>query len=227
MALTDEGGGKYSFKMPARRVVVEAVFTVILPDYAACDHGPDCPLYGFTDLNGNAWYHDGVHFCLEEGVMAGYGNDLFGPDDALSRAQLCQIVYNMEGQPAVTGGSAFTDVADGAWYLGAVTWAAENGIVGGYGGGLFGPDDPITREQLAAILWCYAQYKGCDVSIGEDTNILSYADAQEVSEWAIPAMQWACGAGIVNGVGGRLDPGGSATRAQTAAMLMRFCQLDK
>ena len=226
LALTDEGGGKYSFKMPARRVVVEAVFTVILPDYAACDHGPDCPLYGFTDLNGNAWYHDGIHFCLEEGVMAGYGNDLFGPDDALSRAQLCQIVYNMESQPAVTGGSAFTDVADGAWYLDAVTWAASQGIVGGYGGGLFGPEDNITREQLATILYRYAQAKGYDVSVGEDTNILSYTDVNDLAEYAIPAMQWACGAGVINGTGdgSTLTPQGNATRAQIATMLMRFCE---
>ena len=226
LALTDEGGGKYSFKMPARRVVVEAVFTVILPDYAACDHGPDCPLYGFTDLNGNAWYHDGIHFCLEEGVMAGYGNDLFGPDDALSRAQLCQIVYNMESQPAVTGGSAFTDVADGAWYLDAVTWAASQGIVGGYGGGLFGPEDNITREQLATILYRYAQAKGYDVSVGEDTNILSYTDVADLAEYAIPAMQWACGAGVINGTGdgSTLTPQGNATRAQIATMLMRFCE---
>ena len=106
-----------------------------------------------------------------------------------------------------------------------MTWAAENGIVGGYGGGLFGPEDNITREQLAAILYRYAQTKGYDVSVGEDTNILSYTDTLEISEYAIPSMQWACGAGIINGTGdgSTLSPQGQATRAQIATMLMRFC----
>lgn len=225
LKLTDKGDGKYSFTMPGSKVIVEAIFAAISPDYAACDGGADCPLWDFTDLNVNAWYHDGVHYCLDEGLMEGYGGGLFGPNDTLSRAQLCQIVYNMEGQPAATGGSVFDDVADGAWYADAVTWAAENGIVGGYGNGKYGPDDPITREQLAAILWRYAKYKGYDVSVGEDTNILSYTDALEISEYAIPAMQWACGAGVIEGVtDSTLVPQGDATRAQAAVMLMRFCE---
>ena len=177
----------------------------------------------FTDLTAGAWYWDAVAYVYRHDIMAGYGDNLFGPNDDLSRAQLCQIVYNMEGQPTVTGGSAFTDVADSAWYADAVSWAAENGIVGGYGGGLFGPEDNITREQLATILYRYAQAKGHDVSVGEDTNILSYTDALEISEYAIPAMQWACGAGIIQGNGGYLNPQGDATRAEIATMLMRFC----
>lgn len=224
LKLTDKGDGKYSFTMPGSKVIVEAIFAAISPDYAACDGGADCPLWDFTDLNVNAWYHDGVHFCIDEGLMEGYGNGLFGPNDTLSRAQLCQIIYNMEGQPATSGSSVFTDVADGAWYADAVTWAASQGIVGGYGNGLFGPEDNITREQLAAILYRYAQAKGYDVSVGEDTNILSYTDALEISEYAIPAMQWACGAGIMEGDAGYLTPQGDATRAQVATMLMRFCE---
>lgn len=225
LKLTDKGDGKYSFTMPGSKVIVEAIFAAISPDYAACDGGADCPLWDFTDLNVNAWYHDGVHFCIDEGLMEGYGNGLFGPNDTLSRAQLCQIIYNMEGQPATSGSSVFTDVADGAWYADAVTWAAENGIVGGYGNGKYGPDDPITREQLAAILWRYAKYKGYDVSVGEDTNILSYTDVADLSEYAIPAMQWACGAGVIEGVtDSTLVPQGDATRAQAAVMLVRFCE---
>lgn len=111
------------------------------------------------------------------------------------------------------------------WYTDAVIWAAENDIVTGYGGGRFGPDDPITREQMAVILFRYAQYKGYDVSIGEDTNILSYADVNEIGEYAIPAMQWACGSGLINGVtGNALDPKGTASRAEAATLLMRFAQ---
>lgn len=177
----------------------------------------------FTDLAADAWYTDAVAYVYRHDLMAGYGENLFGPDDDLSRAQLCQIIYNMEGQPVTSGSSVFTDVADSAWYADAVTWAASQGIVGGYGGGLFGPEDNITREQLASILYRYAQAKGYDTSVGENTNILSYTDALEISEYAIPAMQWACGAGIMEGNAGYLTPQGEATRAQVATMLMRFC----
>ena len=178
----------------------------------------------FTDLAANAWYTDAVAYVYRHDLMAGYGENLFGPDDDLSRVQLCQIIYNMEGQPVTSGSSVFTDVADSAWYADAVTWATSQGIVGGYGNGKFGPEDNITREQLAAILYRYAQAKGYDTSVGEDTNILSYTDALEISEYAIPAMQWACGAGIMEGNAGYLTPQGNATRAQVATMLMRFCE---
>ena len=179
----------------------------------------------FTDLAAGAWYEDAVAYVYRHDLMSGYSEDLFGPNNDLSRAQLCQIIYNMEGRPTVAGGSSFSDVADGAWYTDAVTWAASQGIVDGYGGGLFGPDDNITREQLASILYRYAQAKGYDVSIGEDTNILSYSDASDVAEYAISAMQWACGSGVITGISeSALAPRGEATRAQAAMMLMRFCE---
>ncbi|MGI6025473.1 MAG: S-layer homology domain-containing protein [Candidatus Scatomorpha sp.] len=179
----------------------------------------------FTDLAAGAWYEDAVAYVYRHDLMSGFSEDTFGPNAALSRAQLCQILYNMEGRPAVTGGSSFSDLADGAWYTDAVTWAASQGIVDGYGGGLFGPDDNITREQLASILYRYAQARGDDVSVGEDTNILSYSDAADVAGYAISAMQWACGAGVITGISeSALAPRGEATRAQTAAMLMRFCE---
>lgn len=179
----------------------------------------------FTDLAAGAWYEDAVAYVYRHDLMSGVSEDTFGPNAALSRAQLCQILYNMEGRPAVTGSGSFSDLADGAWYTDAVTWAASQGIVDGYGGGLFGPDDNITREQLASILYRYAQARGDDVSVGEDTNILSYADAADVAEYAVSAMQWACGAGVITGISeSALAPRGEATRAQTAAMLMRFCE---
>ena len=225
LALTDAGGGKYTFTMPGANVKIEVSFRKAVPIWESCTGGAECPAHLFTDVNTSAWYHEALDYVLVNGLMSGYGNGLFGPEDNLSRAQLCQIVYNLEGQPAATSGSAFTDVADGAWYADAVTWAAENGIVGGYGGGLFGPEDNITREQLAAILYRYAQTKGYDVSVGEDTNILGYTDALKISEYAIPAMKWACGAGVIMGVTkSALLPQGSATRAQVATMLMRFCE---
>lgn len=210
--LTDNGSGKFTFQMPAAGVTVEAVFTEILPE----------PL-PFIDVDEGAWYADAVRYVYEHDLMAGYGGDLFGPNDELSRAQFCQIIYNMEDQPTVTGSSAFTDVADGAWYANAVTWAAENGIVGGYGGGLFGPEDNITREQFAAILYHYAQAKGYGTTASFDLS--AYGDVSDVSAWAISAMQWACGKDIINGTSPTtLAPQGTATRAQAATMLQRFCE---
>ena len=211
LEVTSQGDGRYTFSMPASKVTVEAVFAQIPPEPPP-----------FTDVGEDTWFAGAVRYVYEQGLMAGYGDSLFGPGDELSRAQLCQILYNLESQPAADGGS-FMDVASGAWYADAVNWAAEQNIVGGYGNGQFGPEDNITREQLAAILYRYAQMKGYDVSVGEDTNILSYSDALGISEWATPAMQWACGAGILEGSAGRLNPQGDATRAEVAARRMRFC----
>ncbi|MBE6951924.1 MAG: hypothetical protein E7452_00005, partial [Ruminococcaceae bacterium] len=187
-----------------------------------------CPSATFTDLDTEAWYHEATDYALTNGLMGGYGNGYFGPNDALSRGMLVQILYNLEGKPAVGGEMPFTDVAEGKYYVDAIMWAQQNNIVGGYGNGLFGPDDSITREQLATIMWRYAKYKGYDVSVGENTNILSYDDAFDVAEWAIPAMQWACGSGMIQGIADgstmNLAPQGNATRAQAAAILQRYVE---
>ena len=188
----------------------------------------DCPERYLYDLDLSAWYHDGVHYCVEYGIMEGHADSTFGPDEALTRAQVAQILYNLEGRPAVAVEEIFDDVAVAAWYAEAITWASEAGVVLGYGNGNFGPEDPVTREQLAAMLYRYAQYKGRDVSVGENTNILSYDDAFSVAQWAMAAMQWACGDGIVNGVAQgsamNLLPQSNATRAQAATMFMRYLQ---
>ena len=205
----------YTFEDVQKKHTIEAVFAKDNPDT-----GADNP---FTDVRPDDWFYEAVMFVYQNGLMEGTGDTVFAPGMTTTRSMLATLLYRLEGEPAVTGGSAFTDVADSAWYADAVSWAAENGIVGGYGGGLFGPEDNITREQLATILYRYAQAKGHDVSVGEDTNILSYTDALEISEYAIPAMQWACGAGIIQGNGGYLNPQGDATRAEIATMLMRFC----
>ncbi len=212
--LTDKGDGKYTFTMPAGRVTVEASFAEIAPE----------PL-PFADVDDGDWFADAVRFVYENGMMLGVSETDFAPHSTTSRSMIVTILYRLEGEPVVDYAMDFTDVAEGEWYTEAVRWAASESIVGGYGGGLFGADDAVTREQLAAILYRYAVYKGYDVSIGEDTNILSYADFADLSEYAIPAMQWACGAGIVNGTSeSTLTPQGEATRAQVAAMLMRFCE---
>ena len=214
IALTDKGDGKYTFTMPSGRVTVEASFAEIAPE----------PL-PFGDVDDGDWFADAVRFVYESGMMNGVSKTDFAPHATTSRSMIVTILYRLEGEPVVDYAMDFTDVAGDAYYAEAVRWAASEGIVGGYGGGLFGSDDAVTREQLAVILYRYAVYKGYDVSIGEDTNILSYADFADLSEYAIPAMQWACGAGIVNGTSeSTLAPQGEATRAQVAAMLMRFCE---
>ena len=194
--------------------------------YTVCAKDDSCPLGAFGDLTATAWYHDGVHYCVEKGLMHGISADKFLPDGSVTRAQLAAILWRLEGNPAPVSTADFSDVADGAWYAVAVRWAADSGVVKGYDNGCFGPNDAVTREQMAAILYRYAQHKGYDVSAGKDTNILSFDDAFAVSEYAIPAMQWACGSGLITGAwrdgGMALAPRDTTTRAQTAALLTRF-----
>ena len=150
-------------------------------------------------------------------------------EDTTTRGQLVTILWRLEGKPMVEVAESFNDVYENDWYKHAVCWATANGIAKGYGKGYFGPSDTVTREQVVSILWRYAKYKGIDVSVGEDTNILSYEDAFDISEYAVPAMQWACGTDLVNGMedmNGKmiLDPQGDTTRAQMDIMMARFCE---
>ena len=215
--LTDKGDGVYSFTMPARRVEIEVSFREIVVEP---EHLP------FTDVPEDAWYAEAVRYVYEHGLMAGTSGSAFSPEGATTRGQIVTILWRMAGSPVVNYAMDFEDVDPAAYYGEAVRWAVSEGVVGGYGNGLFGANDPITREQFAVMLYRYAQHEGCDVSIGEDTNILSYADAFDVSEYAVSALQWACGAGIISGTGdgSTLSPHGQATRAQAAVMLMRFCE---
>lgn len=142
-----------------------------------------------------------MDYVCAAGLMSGTSASTFSPDLATSRAMVTASLWRMAGSPVVNYLMAFTDVDPGAWYGEAIRWAASEDVAGGYGGGQFGPGDPVTREQFAVMLHSYAQKQGYDVSIGEETNILSYADALDVSQWAVPAMQWACGAGIITGTG--------------------------
>ena len=188
-----------------------------------CPKDASCPLSAFTDARAAAWYHDGVHWALENGVMNGVGDGKFAPNDTTTRAQVVTMLWRLEGSPAYVGMSEFSDVDNEEWYGPAIRWASSEGIVNGYDG-KFAPNDAVTREQLVTILYRYAQYKKLDVSVGEDTNILSYDDAFSVSDWAMSAMQWAVGSGVVNGIGTNLEPAGDASRAQVATMLWRFCK---
>lgn len=180
---------------------------------------------GYDDVALNAWYYDAAKYVTDTGLMNGTGSSKFTPQRAMTRAMLAETLYRLDGNPVAAGKITFSDVKDGSWYADAVTWAASHSIVLGDRSGAFSPNSPITREQMATILYRYAKYKGRDVSVGEDTNILSYTDALSVSEYAVPALRWACGAGVINGTSAAtLTPGGPATRAQAAVILMRFCQ---
>ena len=177
----------------------------------------------FMDVKDSDWFYGDVEYACLNKLFEGTSPMTFAPRAAMTRGMLVTVLWRMEGKPAVTGANPFDDVASGKYYKNAVIWAAKNGIVGGYSAAAFGPEDNITREQLATILYNYAKYKGCDVSVGEDTNILSYNDVAQISEYALPAMQWVCGAGLIQGSDGNLLPKGSAQRCQVAAILHRFC----
>lgn len=205
----------YTFTMPASAVKVGV-------SYVKATGTPSETK--FNDVSANDWFASAVDYVTGKGMMNGTADNTFSPKANTTRGMIVTVLYRLENQPS-TSAASFTDVASGAYYANAVAWANANGIVSGYGSGKFGPNDKVTREQLAAILYRYAQYKKYDVSVGEDTNILSYDDAQSISSYAIPAIQWACGAGVVTGKSGsKLDPKGNATRAEVAAMLMRFCE---
>ena len=178
----------------------------------------------FRDVRPEDWFYADVRYVYEADLMNGTAEGLFSPDLFTSRAMIVTVLWRLSGSPVVNYYMPFADVDQAAWYAEAVRWAASCGIVAGYDNGNFGPNDPITREQLAAILYRCAAYRQEDTSIGADTNILSFTDAASVSEYAVPALQWACGAGILQGADGALLPTHPATRAQTAAILHRFCQ---
>ena len=212
--------------------VVGAAYKEVEPnitftDAEGCPISESCPFRLYTDLDKTEWYHEGVHYCIEEGLMQGVAADRFAPDGITTRAQFVTILWRMEGSPLVEIAEGFNDVYEYDWYNNAIRWASASGIAGGYGDSLFGPNDIITREQMATVLHRYCTYKGIDVSVGENTNILSYADAFDVSSWAMEAMQWACGSGVIQGISKDgamcLEPRGDAVRSQSAMVIYHFC----
>ena len=211
-AVTKVDEKTYTFVMPASAVTVEAVFTPTTVEPS------DLP---FTDVSTSDWFYGAVKFVYENGLMDGVGNNLFAPNATLNRAMAVTILYRLEGSPAVTTDAGFNDVAAGTWYTDAVNWAAANNIVNGVEGNNFDPTGSLTREQMATVLYRYAQYKGADVSASGD--ISGFVDSANVSSWAADAVKWAVGSGLVNGVeGNALAPQGTSTRAQAATVLMRF-----
>lgn len=218
--VSPNGDGTYSFTQPSGAVTITVTFKV-LTDVSECPRDASCPMSGYTDLNMGEWYHDGIHYCLDEGLMDGVDAGMFAPNATTSRAMIVTILWRLQGSPEVDTTETFTDVYPDAWYAKAIAWAVAEGVADGYGEGLFGPNDAITREQLAAMLWRYAARPE------SEGGLSAFADGAEVSVWAQQAMSWAVSLGLINGVDSdRLDPKGQATRAQTATILMRFAQSE-
>lgn len=182
----------------------------------------------FDDVNFSDWYYMDVEYAVINGLMKGVGEKVFEPNENLTRAMLVTILYRAEGEPKVSGITSFTDLEKGQYYLDAVCWAQINGIINGTTDTTFAPNDNITREQIAVIMHRYAEYKEYDVSVGENTNILSYDDFEDISKWAIADMQYAAGSGLMKGkTESTISPKDNATRAETAAILHRFIEANK
>ena len=201
----------YTFEMPYRNVTVKAVFAET-----------DLP---FVDVSDWDWYSGGIRYVYENGLMNGTSSWYFRPTANTTRAMVATVLYRLEGSPRVSGGSGFTDVKSGSWYDDAVTWASRYGIIKGYGDDTFGPNDPFTREQMAALLYRYADYCRCDMTAGRTIDLSQYRDHGDVSTYAIPALRWAIGEEIITGRTGRLlAPDGTASRAEVAVMVARFVE---
>ncbi len=211
--LTETGEGRYIFTMPECAVTVSAVFAELQPVLS----------HPFTDVKEGDWYHESVAYVFQKGLMTGTSNTLFSPGLTTTRGMIVTILYRMEGSPEAPGWTPFADVAQGKYYAEPVAWAAWNGIVNGKTAATFAPEEPITREQLAAILYRYAKVKGYDLSA--QGNLNQFSDRGKIQTYAREALSWANAEGLITGKGqGILDPGGPATRAQVAAILQRFCQ---
>ena len=200
----------WTFEMPGGDVTVSVTF--------GCDGGELCPTHGFDDVDADAWYHDAVDWAVEEGLLSGYADGTLGPDGTLSRAQLATVLWRQAGEPEAKNDASFADCDPEAFYAEAVAWADEAGIIEGYGDGTnFGPEDPVTREQLATILWRQAGEPEGKGDLGK------YPDGDEATDYAVPALEWAVEEGVLSGFGdGTLAPGGVLSRAMLAAMLQRM-----
>ena len=208
IALTDQGDGKYTFTMPSRKVTVQASFApVSLP---------------FTDVAEDVWYEEAVRYAYFHNIMEGMSATKFSPNISLTRAQAVQVLYNLEGQPTVSESATFPDLVY-QWYKPAISWAEQTGVVDGYEDGTFRPDQPVTRQEFAQMLYNYGAYKDYDLSAQGD--LTAFPDGDSVQAWAETAMTWANGNQLINGHDdGTLEPGGTTTRAQAASILMRFDQ---
>ena len=212
VAVTEQADGTYTFTMPNGQVKVEVTFVEVQPE----------PL-PFTDVAEGDWFHDAVQYAYENGLMDGVGDGQFAPNATTNRAMVVTILYRLAGEPAVSGDVGFTDVEPGLWYSNAVSWAAEKGIVNGISETEFSPAGDLTREQLATVLYRYAESMGYDVSASADLS--GFPDAGDIQDYATEALSWAVAEGLLQGFeDDTLQPQATATRAQIATILMRFCE---
>ena len=219
IAVTDNGNGTFSFVYGGSDVKIDVEFAPAEQG----NTGDTTDTITYRDVAAGAWYSEAVAFATENGVMTGTSADTFSPNLEMSRAMLVTVIYRLEGEPAVSGAAHFDDVASGQWYFAAIAWASENGIANGVSDKTFAPNDDISREQMAAILFRYANYKGYDTSARADLS--AYSDAGSVSAYAEESMRWATGAGLITGMeNSTLSPNSNATRAQVATILMRFVE---
>ena len=210
VAVTEQADGTYTFTMPNGQVSVNVTFVEVTPE----------PL-PFTDVAEGDWFHDAVRYVYDNGLMDGVGDGQFAPNATTNRAMVVTILYRLAGEPDVSGDLGFTDVAPGLWYTDAVTWAAQKGIVNGISETEFSPAGDLTREQLATVLYRYAESMGYDVSASADLS--GFPDAGDIQSYAKEALSWAVAEGLLQGFeDDSLQPGGTATRAQIATILMRF-----
>ena len=224
----DDEDNKYTFRMANCDVTVTVTFkeegkTTEDTDKEEDKDDEETTELNFTDVKESDWFYKGVAYVVDKGVMSGVSENQFDPSGKLTRAMLVQMLYNMESRPACDAENAFIDVPVGQWYTDAVIWANDAKIVSGMGEGLFAPNMEITREQMVAMLYNYAKYKGYDVTASADLS--AFADTASVSAWAQPAMQWAVAEGYISGMGdSQLAPQGTATRAEIASVIMRFME---
>ncbi|MBE5039502.1 S-layer homology domain-containing protein [Ructibacterium gallinarum] len=198
--------------------------SVILPGTStSSSSSEETDAVAFYDVNAQDWFYDGVSYVVSNGLMNGVSSNEFAPYEETTRAMICTILWRMENSPAAGATAVYGDVASDAYYASPIAWATQAGIVNGYGDGLFGPDDVITREQMAAILNRYANYKGAKAV--QFADLSAYQDASSVSDWATQNMAWAVGAGLISGKeNNNLDPSASAIRAEVATIFMRYCE---
>ena len=210
--VTQNQDGTYSFTQTDGKVTITVTFR--------CDGGELCPSDHLTDVEEDGWYHDAVDYVVEHGIMEGMSPTTFAPRRELTRAEVVQVLYNLEGRPDVTGENIFTDTAK-HWAVDPITWAATTGVVDGYGDDTFRPNNPVSRQEFAQMLYRYAKYKGYDLAAEGDLS--QFPDSGKIGEWAEVAMKWANGEGLIQGhENGTIDPTGTTIRAQAASILMRF-----
>lgn len=190
-----------------------------------CPKDGTCPIEKFTDIDQTGWYHDGIHFCIDEGIMKGISENVFDPDGNITRAMIVTMLWRLDGSPVVTSKRSFKDVTSNDWFRDPVAWAAEHGIVNGISATEFAPNVSITREELATMMYRYARYKGIDTDSNTGTaGTTVFKDLADVSNWAGTALQWTIRSGLINGMTSTtVVPRGTATRAQAATIFMRLC----